>query len=175
MVWVSVSGVTCSVGISVWSHVWCGYQCLESRVVWVSVSGVTCGVGISVWSHVWCGCQCLESRVVWVSVSGVTCGVGISVLSGGDHVQQEWPSVNVDLFCLQVVPLLSHPNDEIVREVLAFLKVMLYSGNREVQQGFQHLLETREERLFTTMRGLLQHAAVTYKERWVQRMVGGCD
>ena len=85
------------------------------------------------------------------------------------------PGVSMDPFYLQVVPLLSHPNDEIVREVLAFLKVMLYSGNREVQQGFQHLLETREERLFTTMNGLLQHAAVTYKERWVQRMVGGCD
>jgi hypothetical protein len=65
----------------------------------------------------------------------------------------------------RVVPLLSHPNDEIVREVLAFLKVMLYSGNRDVQRGFEHLLETREERLFTTMKGLLQHAAVTYIER----------
>jgi inositol 1,4,5-triphosphate receptor type 1 len=65
----------------------------------------------------------------------------------------------------RVVPLLSHPNDEIVREVLAFLKVMLYSGNRNVQRGFEHLLDTREERLFTTMRGLLQHAAVTYIER----------
>lgn len=44
---------------------------------------------------------------------------------------------------------------------------MLYSGNRKVQQGFEHLLETREERLFTTMRGLLQHAAVTYIERCI--------
>ena len=44
---------------------------------------------------------------------------------------------------------------------------MLFSGNRTVQHGFEHLLETREERLFTTMRGLLQHAAVTYIERWV--------
>ena len=65
----------------------------------------------------------------------------------------------------QVVPLLSHPNDEIVREVLAFLRVMLYSGNRTVQKGFEHLLHTREERLFTTMRSLLQHAAITYRER----------
>ena len=70
-----------------------------------------------------------------------------------------------DALLLQVVPLLSHPNEEIIREVLAFLKVMLYSGNRNVQRGFEHLLETREERLFTTMKGLLQHAAVTYIER----------
>ena len=92
------------------------------------------------------------------------CGVVIT----GSHVQKEFADVSVGLHCvscLQVVPLLSHPNDKIVCQVLAFLKVMLYSGNREVQQGFQHLLETREERLFTTMSGLLQHAAITYKER----------
>ena len=71
---------------------------------------------------------------------------------------------------IQIVPLLSHPNDEIVREVLAFLKVMLFSGNRTVQRGFEHLLETREERLFTTMRGLLQHASVTYTERSVYHL-----
>ena len=64
-----------------------------------------------------------------------------------------------------MVPLLSHPNDEIVCGILAFLKAMLYSGNPIVQEGFQHLLKTREERLFTTMRDLLQHAAVTYKEK----------
>ena len=42
---------------------------------------------------------------------------------------------------------------------------MLYSGNHTVQKGFEHLMETREEGLFTTMRGLLQYAAITYKER----------
>ena len=55
----------------------------------------------------------------------------------------------------------------IVCEVLAFLKVILYSGNRTVQEGMKHLLTTREERLFVTMRALLQHSAVTYKERSV--------
>ena len=66
-----------------------------------------------------------------------------------------------------MVPLLSHPNDEIVCKILAFLKAMLYSGNPTVQQGFQHLLETREERLFTTLINLLQHAAITYNEKCV--------
>ena len=71
------------------------------------------------------------------------------------------------IYYLQVVPLLSHPNDEIVCEVLAFLKAMLYSGNCTVQRGFRHLLETREERLFTTLSNLLQCAAITYKEMCV--------
>ena len=65
----------------------------------------------------------------------------------------------------RVVPLLSHPNDEIVREVLAFMKVMLYSGNRHVQEGMEYILETREERLFTMMQSLLQHAATTFSEK----------
>jgi len=67
----------------------------------------------------------------------------------------------------QVIPLLSHPNDEIVREVLAFLKTIMFSGNRHVQEGMAHLLSTREERLFTTMQGLLTHAAITHRERYM--------
>ncbi len=65
----------------------------------------------------------------------------------------------------QVVPLLSHPNDDIVREVLAFLEAIFYSGNRTVQEGMNHLFSTREERLFSTMQELLHNAAITYKER----------
>ena len=65
----------------------------------------------------------------------------------------------------RIVPLLSHPNDEIVREVLAFLKAMLYSGNRHVQEGLNTVFDTREERLFTTMVDLLQNAAITFNER----------
>jgi len=65
----------------------------------------------------------------------------------------------------RVVPMLSHPNDSIVCEVLAFLKTVFYSGNRHVQEGMKYLQETREERLFSTVQGLLQNAAVTFNER----------
>ena len=65
----------------------------------------------------------------------------------------------------RIVPLLSHPNDDIVREVLAFLKAMLYSGNRHVQEGLNTVFDTREERLFTTMTGLLQNTAAAFNER----------
>ena len=73
--------------------------------------------------------------------------------------------VAFDLF--QVIPLLSHPNDEIMREVLAFLKAILFAGNRHVQEGLEYLLHTREDGLFTTMQGLLRYAAITHRERWV--------
>ena len=69
----------------------------------------------------------------------------------------------------RVVPLLSHTNDEIVREVLAFLKAMLYSGNSHVQEGLNVVFDTREERLFTTMASLLKNAAVSFNERYVLR------
>lgn len=67
----------------------------------------------------------------------------------------------------RIVPLLSHQNDEIVREVLAFLEAMLYSGNRHIQKGLNSVFDTREERLFTTMASLLQNSANTFKERLV--------
>lgn len=65
----------------------------------------------------------------------------------------------------RVVPMLSHPNDAIIREVLAFLKATFFSGNPHVQRGMKHLLDTREERLFSTIQDLLQNAAVTFNER----------
>ena len=73
-----------------------------------------------------------------------------------------------DLF--QVIPLLSHPNNEIVREVLAFLKTILFSGNQGVQRGLEYLLSTREEGLCTTVAGLLRNAASMQKKRWVKEI-----
>lgn len=64
----------------------------------------------------------------------------------------------------RVIPMLSHPNDAIVCEVLAFLKAIFFSGNRHVQQGMKHLLDTREERLFTTVQALLKNSATSFNE-----------
>ncbi len=72
---------------------------------------------------------------------------------------------NMDNAVSRVVPMLSHPNDAIVREVLAFLKVIFFSGNPHVQKGMKHLLDTREERLFSTIQSLLQAFAITFNER----------
>ena len=69
--------------------------------------------------------------------------------------------------CPQLIPLLSHPNDAISCEVLAFLRVLLYSGNRTVQEGLWYLQETREEGLFATLQKRLEQAAVHFREKWV--------
>ena len=65
----------------------------------------------------------------------------------------------------RVLPLLSHPNEDISREVLAFLKAMFYSGNRHVQEGMNTVFDTREETVFKIIGSLLQKAAIMLNER----------
>lgn len=67
----------------------------------------------------------------------------------------------------RVLPLLAHPSEEVVCEVLAFLKAMLYSGNRHVQEGMNVVFDTREETLFKIMGRLFHNAAITFEERLV--------
>ena len=43
---------------------------------------------------------------------------------------------------LKVLPHLSKPGDDIVREVLAFLAAMLFGGNKSVQVGKSHETHT---------------------------------
>ena len=64
-----------------------------------------------------------------------------------------------------VLPLLSHPNEEVICEVLAFLKAMFYSGNRHVQEGMNIVFKTREETIFKTMGCFLQNAAILFNDR----------
>jgi len=79
--------------------------------------------------------------------------------------------------------LLSHPNERIAAEVLAFLSILLYTGNKTVQvcsncilndsvsviilmqKGFAYLMHTREEKLFVSMQQRLQQAAINDRER----------
>lgn len=48
----------------------------------------------------------------------------------------------------------SHPHEDITHEVLAFLKAMFYSGNRQFQEGMNAVFNTSE--------------ATTQKALWVQ-------
>ena len=68
---------------------------------------------------------------------------------------------------IQVIPLLSHHNEELTCEVLAFLKVILYSGNHEVQKHCVEVMRKREGGLFHTMQKMLHSAATIHRERWV--------
>ncbi len=65
----------------------------------------------------------------------------------------------------QVIPLLSNLNESIAREALALMKVLLFSGNETVQDGIvQSVKETREEKLFISLKKKLQLASIQFKE-----------
>ena len=70
------------------------------------------------------------------------------------------------LLLIQLMPLLSHPSEEIVYEVLVLLKVLLECGNKTVQAGLAGLISTKEHTLFPTLQRMLKQSAVAYRERY---------
>ena len=64
------------------------------------------------------------------------------------------------------MPLLSHSNERIVYEVLAFLEALLEFGNTHVQDGLKEIIRTREHQIFPTLKAILKKAAIVYKERY---------
>jgi len=76
---VSLSGHTCFMRVSVWTHVFYACRCLDTRVLCVSLSGHTCFMRVAVWTHVFYAYRCLDTRVSCVSLSGHTCFMRVSV------------------------------------------------------------------------------------------------
>lgn len=66
------------------------------------------------------------------------------------------------------MPLLSHPDERVVYEVLAFLEVILDFGNTHVQEGLQELIQSREHQVFPTLGAILKRTSILYKERFRQ-------
>ena len=71
---------------------------------------------------------------------------------------------------MQLMPLLSHPCDEIVYEVLALLKVLLECGNENAQTGLTSLITAKEHTLFPTLQRMLKQSAVAYRERYRDKL-----
>lgn len=69
---------------------------------------------------------------------------------------------------MQVMPLLSHPNEKIVHEVLAFLEAILDFGNTDVQEGLKELVKSREHQLFSTLKAILKKSSTAFHERYKQ-------
>ena len=73
---------------------------------------------------------------------------------------------------VQLMPLLSHPNEEIVYKVLALLKALLECGNKTVRDhGLASLISAKEHTLFPTLQRMLKQSAVAYGERYVAILV----
>ena len=65
---------------------------------------------------------------------------------------------------LQVIPLLSHPDERIVYEVLAFLEAILEYGNSHVQEGLKDVIKSKQQ-VFPTLKAILKRASIVYQER----------
>ncbi|XP_065833160.1 inositol 1,4,5-trisphosphate-gated calcium channel ITPR1-like isoform X3 [Oscarella lobularis] len=81
-------------------------------------------------------------------------------------VEDVQTALNVHGVALKIIPLLSHSNDNIVRETLALLSALVYSGNRSVQESFEkHFFSMRKDRFVIDVLGRLQRSAVVIRER----------
>ena len=63
------------------------------------------------------------------------------------------------------MPLLSHPNEKVVCEVLAFLEALLGFGNTHVQDGLKELIQSSGHQVFLTLKDILKKASINYNER----------
>ena len=65
----------------------------------------------------------------------------------------------------QVIPLLSHPNQRIVDEVLFLLQYLLESVNSTVQNGLVQLKELHENPFIHTSQTMLRRAIIVFNEK----------
>lgn len=63
------------------------------------------------------------------------------------------------------MPLLSHPDERIVYEVLAFLEAILEYGNSHVQEGLKEVIGSRQQ-VFPTLNAIVKKASIVYEERY---------
>lgn len=66
------------------------------------------------------------------------------------------------LLYAQVMPFLSHPNERVVFEVVAFLEALLEFGNTDVQNGLKAIIKSHQQQVFPTLKAILQRASVIY-------------
>ncbi len=64
------------------------------------------------------------------------------------------------------MPLLSHPNEGIVIETMAFLEALLEFGNTNVQKGFDELTLLHDNRVFLTLQKKFERTIVSYQQRY---------
>nr|XP_022341733.1 inositol 1,4,5-trisphosphate receptor type 2-like isoform X6 [Crassostrea virginica] len=79
-------------------------------------------------------------------------------------------AINTHDFVNKVLPHIARRSDSICREVLAFLSIMLFNANREVQRSMlDYFLSTREEVFFMAVRERMQISTNSIKEKMILR------
>ncbi|KAK0061845.1 inositol 1 4 5-trisphosphate receptor type 2, partial [Biomphalaria pfeifferi] len=82
-----------------------------------------------------------------------------------NRIKEVQNAINSHNVINKVLPHLSRRNDNIVREVLAFICIMLFNANRDVQKSMlDYFLSTREEVFFMAVRDRMQVSTNAIKE-----------
>ncbi|KAL4234550.1 hypothetical protein ACF0H5_006191 [Mactra antiquata] len=83
-----------------------------------------------------------------------------------NHIREIQTAINAHDVVNKVLPHLARRNDAIAREVLAFVSIMLFNANREVQQSMlDYFFSTREEVFFMAVRDRMQVSTNSIKEK----------
>ncbi|XP_046366515.2 inositol 1,4,5-trisphosphate receptor type 3-like isoform X5 [Haliotis rufescens] len=83
-----------------------------------------------------------------------------------NHIKDLQIAINQQDVIVKVLPHLARRNDEIAREVLAFICIMLFNANRDVQKSMlEYFLSTREEVFFMAVRDRMQISTNSIKEK----------
>ncbi|XP_055890997.1 inositol 1,4,5-trisphosphate receptor-like isoform X3 [Biomphalaria glabrata] len=83
-----------------------------------------------------------------------------------NRIKEVQNAINSHNVINKVLPHLSRRNDNIVREVLAFICIMLFNANRDVQKSMlDYFLSTREEVFFMAVRDRMQVSTNAIKEK----------
>ncbi|CAH1800283.1 unnamed protein product [Owenia fusiformis] len=82
------------------------------------------------------------------------------------RIEEAQNALNEHDAILKVLPHLSKPGDDIIREVLAFVACMLFGGNKNVQASMcDYFYGTREERFFAAVKNRMNLSAIATKEK----------
>ncbi|CAL1526674.1 unnamed protein product [Lymnaea stagnalis] len=83
-----------------------------------------------------------------------------------NRVREVQNAINSHNVILKVLPHLARRSDNIAREVLAFICIMLFNANRDVQKSMlDYFLSTREEVFFMAVRDRMQVSTNAIKEK----------
>ncbi|XP_071176008.1 inositol 1,4,5-trisphosphate-gated calcium channel ITPR2-like isoform X12 [Mytilus edulis] len=86
------------------------------------------------------------------------------------NIKEVQTAINSHDFVGKVLPHIARRSDAIVREVLAFLSLMLFNANRDVQKSLlEYFLSTREEVFFMAVRDRMQISTNSIKEKFLAR------
>eukprot|EP00117_Sycon_ciliatum_P048000 scpid3078/ scgid34229/ Inositol 1,4,5-trisphosphate receptor type 1; IP3 receptor isoform 1; Type 1 inositol 1,4,5-trisphosphate receptor len=108
----------------------------------------------------------IHNKVVTRAALELTGGTTAAIQRYDTMIDEVQRQINGHGTTEKVVPMLSHPCDEVVRETLALLGLLVFNAQKDVQMSFvDYCLGTREEQFFRDLELRLARSTVALRER----------